>query len=75
MSIANSPSRPPEAFQVHRQLKGPKESHKDVPSREISPNEKYMKAPSVPVPSANTGKSSKFTSKSPLVSTMNSAIK
>ena len=75
MSVFYSPERPPSAFQVHRQLKGPKESKKDLPSRDVTDTMKYMAPTAAPVPSANTGKSNKFTSKSPLVTTMNSAIK
>lgn len=72
MSVVTPPSRPPEAFQVHRQLKGPKATGRDLPSREISREQGYLNPPSVPVPNANTGKTNKYTMKSPLVTTMGS---
>lgn len=75
MSVVTPPQRQPEAFQVHRQLKGPKATKRDLPSRDITDTSRFMNPPVAPIPGANTGKSNKFTSKSPLVTTMNSAIK
>ena len=75
MSIFSPPERPPAAFQVHRQLKGPKETKRDLPSRDVTSEQTYMQPTQPPVASANTGKSNKFTARSPLVTTMGSSIK
>jgi hypothetical protein len=73
MSVFSAPTRPPEAFQVHRQLKSPKPPKNTLPSRDVSKQTAYMSTPPSPVPGADTGKTSKFTAKSPLVTTMGSS--
>lgn len=73
MSIFAQPARPPEAFQVHRQLKSSKPGKGDLPSRDISATSKLMNTPVLPVPGANTGRGNKFGAKSPLVTTMGSS--
>lgn len=73
MSVFVRPSRPPRAFQVHRQLESPRVSKGDIPPQGISNLEKTMNSPQAPIPAINTGKSNKFTAKSPLVTTMGSS--
>ena len=73
MSIVTPPQRPPEAFQVHRNLKAPRPPKGTLPSRDISGATVYQSAPPSPVPSADTGNTNKFTAKSPIVTTMGSS--
>lgn len=73
MAVLTPQTRPPKAFQIHRDLKAPRTTRLTTPSGDISETEKFQTTPVAPVPSANTGKTSKFTAKSPLVTTMGSS--
>lgn len=78
MAISNNLQRNSEAPLVHRQARSPQTARGQFPSKNLnSPESKmFQENAQVPsVPGANTGQHNKFTSKSPLVTTMGSSPK